>query len=509
MTLTNENLPNEAPVTTTPRNLILCFDGTANNFNKQSPTNILKMYKMLEKDDEQQMCYYQPGIGNDIRTGFDNLVDGGLFGSQIEDVKSQIDECVAYTVDYHVIEAYTYLMRYYKKGDKIYLFGFSRGSFIARILTGMIEKIGLLNPGLEVMVSTAWTIYKKWEQSGQPVGKAFTNTIAGDFKRTFCRDKVEIELMGLWDSVNSCGIFRDRMFPFTSITYHVNHIRHAVSIDERRGKFKQNLFVPHSYTPSFFNLSCKDNDDDDEVNLTPISTDLLELWFPGDHSDVGGGWPLDLNGHSMANIPMNWILSSAVEFGVKFKPFAIQEFLDKFTNLDSLLSCHHDCLSIIRNMPYNHPKPPKFRFLTEEQRFRLVGQGGWGWGCSRFDHNLVSSCTINESDEYNGLIDTPIQFTLSLPEEPISLFDCRGDDSFLRSLGWWLVEILPIGYFIENKEGKWRRVFYPNLGRHRSLPKKINVHWSVLWRTRFVKDYYPSNLPDVYKSLIELIKKES
>lgn len=54
--------------------------------------------------------------------------------------------------------------------------------------------------------------------------------------------------MGLWDSINSVGIFYDKMFPHASSTGSIRHIRHAISIDERRGKFKQYPFSELYYT---------------------------------------------------------------------------------------------------------------------------------------------------------------------------------------------------------------------------------------------------------------------
>lgn len=49
--------------------------------------------------------------------------------------------------DAFVCDAYKYLMDFYRPGDKIYLFGFSRGAYTARALAGMIQRVGLLNPG--------------------------------------------------------------------------------------------------------------------------------------------------------------------------------------------------------------------------------------------------------------------------------------------------------------------------------------------------------------------------
>ncbi|KAH3667165.1 hypothetical protein OGAPHI_002814 [Ogataea philodendri] len=471
------------------------------------------------------------GIGNDIRSGFEEFRDGGWFSSLFENIKSDIDDWIAFSVDYHVIKAYTYLMRYYVEGDKIYLFGFSRGSFISRILAGMIERIGLLNQGLEVMVGTAWEIYRKWEEHGQPIGHEWTNSSANVFKKTFCREKVDIKFMGLWDSVNSCGIIRDRLFPYASVTHHVEHVRHAVSIDERRAKFKQNLFIPHSYLPSLFTLNCVDEDDhqlDDDFgtdeltessHLLPVEADyvnrtnayasrlvaspndLVELWFPGDHSDVGGGWINDLDGHSVANLPFRWILASAIELGVLFKRNSVHEFATKFSSLDSLLSCHHDCLHLRRRKPVNH----NLKCLKASTPLLYTTTSA----------ALASSAQITSiSEEMSALSNddlfaNPSKNITELPSHTVSRFDGRGTDTAKRCLFWWLVEVLPVGYFVENKNAKWRRIYYPNFGRRRSLPRTARLHWTTLWRAKVIDDYFPENLPEKYKPLFELVKAEN
>lgn len=64
--------------------------------------------------------------------------------------------------------AYKFLMNYYRGGDKVYLIGFSRGAFTARVLAAMIERVGLLTIGQDEIIPSAWEIYKSWEYAGQP-----------------------------------------------------------------------------------------------------------------------------------------------------------------------------------------------------------------------------------------------------------------------------------------------------------------------------------------------------
>lgn len=225
-----------------PRNIILCFDGTDGDFGPKPFTNILKIYRMLDNSDEDiQLCYYQPGIGTSM--GFNKRLDEGRKPTMGK-VSNLVDSMIAFTLDQHVCAAYLFLMRYYRPGDKVFMFGFSRGAFIARILAGMIERVGLLNEGLEDNINTAWKIYEAWEYAAQPSQPDYTTTLAEEFKKTFSRSyNIDITFQGLFDSVNSIGIVRDRLFPYAARTAIVKHVRHAVSLDERRGKFQQQSII--------------------------------------------------------------------------------------------------------------------------------------------------------------------------------------------------------------------------------------------------------------------------
>lgn len=137
------------------RTLVLCFDGTSDQYsscvrakslsfhpqmnlistNSQN-TNIPRLYALLKKDDDctEQLCYYQAGVG----TWFNPGVVAPMFrwGAKI------LDEAFAWYLDAHVIDGYKFIMNNWKTGDKICLFGFSRGAYTARALAGALHKVG-------------------------------------------------------------------------------------------------------------------------------------------------------------------------------------------------------------------------------------------------------------------------------------------------------------------------------------------------------------------------------
>ncbi len=218
-------------------------------------------------------------------------------------VSQKVDEAVGTTFDSHVIAAYRFVMRYYDDGDKIYVFGFSRGAFTARFLARMIATIGLLSKGNEEMVPFAYKSYQDYEtgvgsfKTAQDHQKWMDN-----FKVTFCRLDVKVHFLGLFDAVNSVGYFD---VPFTRKTYlptvlgTARHVRHAVSIDERRCKFK----------PALLHQDIRGTQDDGE--------DIKEVYFAGNHGDVGGGWlaegPKDVDESNdpvqLSDIALEWMIT--------------------------------------------------------------------------------------------------------------------------------------------------------------------------------------------------------
>lgn len=191
-------------------------------------------------------------------------------------------------------------MRYYQKHDDIYIFGFSRGAYTARFLTEMIHHIGLLSKGNEEMIHFAYETFSKYQQSAGNDPKTKKDieieTYMEKFKNTFTRPNVGVHFLGLFDCVNSVGQFEIPLYR-TSYKYvaqpAARHIRHAVSIHERRLKFKPALFLFDDHTKA--------------------DVDLKEVWFAGNHADVGGGWNLE-NGqnHLLSDTPLNWMVQESL-----------------------------------------------------------------------------------------------------------------------------------------------------------------------------------------------------
>ncbi len=257
-----------------PRNLVLCLDGTSDRFSNTN-TNVVNLYTMLARVPDQQLSYYQPGIGT--------MAPAAFWGRVRKWFVKQIDLAIAWFLSEHVTDVYRFLMRYYQDGDRIYIFGFSRGAYTARALAGMLHKVGLLTQGNDALIEFAWDQFKNQDDEG----------LAAKFRDTFSRP-VRVHFLGLWDTVSSIGWAWDpKHLPYTANNKSVDRVRHLVALDERRAYFVQNLW-----------------------GIEPA--DVEQLWFPGVHGDVGGGYPVDRAG--LSALALQWMTDKAIEAGLLIDP---------------------------------------------------------------------------------------------------------------------------------------------------------------------------------------------
>src|SRR5947209_820767 len=132
-----------------PKNIVVCCDGTDNEVATDS-TNVLRLYRMLERDG-RHVAYYDGGVGT--------LVDPAVISTFRKYVSRRLDAAIGLRVRENVIAAYRFLVRTYQPGDRVYFFGFGRGAYTVRALAGMIHFAGLLRPALEHLAVLAWSLY--------------------------------------------------------------------------------------------------------------------------------------------------------------------------------------------------------------------------------------------------------------------------------------------------------------------------------------------------------------
>jgi uncharacterized protein (DUF2235 family) len=126
-----------------------------------SDSNILKIFRMLDRSQGHGLHYYQPGIGTYVATA--QLSARGSWEKLKNWYVKMKDSAVGTSFADHVVGGYKFLMQYYSPGDNIFMFGFSRGSYTARFLAEMIDWVGLITHGNEEMIQFAWRTFSKWK----------------------------------------------------------------------------------------------------------------------------------------------------------------------------------------------------------------------------------------------------------------------------------------------------------------------------------------------------------
>ena len=271
------------------RKLVVLLDGTGNEI-KSNLSNVLKFYVCLKQGDEQRV-YYDPGVGTIGKPGW---------WSQIrQQVRSILGLALGLGLDDNVLGAYSWLCRIWEPGDEIYLLGFSRGAYSARVLGGFIHMCGLLRPDQLDLCGYALVAYKRSaDLDDLEIGKTF--------RRIADTRRVTIRFVGVWDTVASVLTPRaDRFYlpsiqtlPYTRSNPSVATFRHAISMDERRRMFRLN----HWRDPQPFRPRPEDRNFE-------LPQDIRQVWFAGVHSDVGGGYPEDES--SLSKYPLLWMIEQA------------------------------------------------------------------------------------------------------------------------------------------------------------------------------------------------------
>ncbi len=255
------------------KNIIVCLDGTGIQF-RENNSNIVGLYSLLDKDSESQVAYYDPGVGT--------LGDPDFKTPIGKNITRFLGLAFGWGIIRNIEEAYSYLMEHYNNGDRIFIFGFSRGAYTARALAGFIHSFGLLDSGCQNLIPYAMKLYRS-----KPNDKK-KKRLMRRFKETYSRE-CRIHFLGLWDCVKSFGwIYNPIFLPYTTNNESVDIVRHAISIDERRAFFQPMLWG----------------------NPKSSSQDIKQVWFAGVHGDVGGGIDEDESG--LAKIALEWMIEEAL-----------------------------------------------------------------------------------------------------------------------------------------------------------------------------------------------------
>ena len=276
--------------------LIVCCDGSWRDLNSVYPSNVIKMAQAITEKDEdgiRQSVFYGEGLGSNTKSRIRGILGLGL--------------------DQHILEAYKFLALNYHPGDEIYLFGFSRGAYTARSIAGLIYCSGLVDRPYMRNIPEAFELYRDPD-----------TTPSSSKAKTFRKkhgERAPVEVLGCWDTVGALGIpfqipgtemddeFNQRFaFHDTCVNPMVKFAFHAKAIDELRSVFE--------VTPM---QACKGS-----------GQVVEEMWFPGDHSCIGGG---TFPKAPLSNRCLLWMFERMEAHGVKL--------LTDLSRIEDGVACDH------------------------------------------------------------------------------------------------------------------------------------------------------------------------
>jgi uncharacterized protein (DUF2235 family) len=278
-----------------PRKLLLCFDGTWNHpddeqkpEDQQVETNVRRIFEAALDGPRvpDQVKWYDDGIGN--QCWFERL-GAGAFGLGL---------------DQKIIDGYRYLAEAYEEGDRVFLFGYSRGAYSARSLVGLLRKCGLIQREYAGKANEAYQLYRtKHSSPDSPEALAFRQRYAREIK---------IDTIGVFDSVGALGVplesfafYNRKKYEFHDVMLSsiVEHAYHAMALDEHRKVFDITLWDPPA----------------------PVEQVLEQRWFPGSHADIGGGEP----DRRLSDLSLRWMMERALTRGIIFEPRQVPLKIEK------------------------------------------------------------------------------------------------------------------------------------------------------------------------------------
>ena len=261
-----------------PATHVVILDGTMSSLDPGRETNAGLTFKLLNEVSRTTnlTVYYEAGIQWRDWRGTWGVITGKGINRQIE-------------------RAYGVVASRYREGDRIILVGYSRGAYAVRSLAGVIDMVGLVKHDCATVraIRQAYRHYRTGARS----------TYADDFRRIYCHPDISVEAVAVWDTVKALGLRLPIVWRWAQATHDFHnhtlgqHIRngfHALAMDERR----------EAYAPVMWS------------SPEGWSGHMEQVWFRGNHGDVGGQvWEYPF-ARPLANIPLVWMLDRLAACGV-------------------------------------------------------------------------------------------------------------------------------------------------------------------------------------------------
>lgn len=286
----------------TKRKIAVFFDGTAND--ETSNTNIKRLHSLVSLQSRDDIAtIYIEGVGANNKVV--GMATGWGIGRRVE-------------------FAYEFVIDQYRPGDEVYIFGFSRGAYSARILASLLYHAGapIANSG-----------------GSRDLAGAVYDAFKGDMANRTARLKtlyearglpmpvpIRVKAMGLWDTVEALGwpdykqdidVPNDR---YGDQLCNVDAAFHALSLDDDRAR----IFTPILLTRLHLLDDCRELTSvlsTDAAKAQYLDKIVDEVWFSGAHADVGGGYA----DSQLSGASLNWMIRKLAAFDLLPVSAGVQE----------------------------------------------------------------------------------------------------------------------------------------------------------------------------------------
>jgi uncharacterized protein (DUF2235 family) len=276
-----QTTPIDAPKLGTVRGVVdhvIILDGTMSTLAKGAQSNAGLLYHLLTDGGARHHrdVYYEPG----------QQWEGWRHGMKI---------VMGQGVNPQILRAYGWLCSHYVEGDRIFLFGYSRGAYGVRALAGLIDRVGLVRRehATQSQINLA---FRHYQQGG-------AHPAAREFAALFCHSAPKIAMLGVWDTVKALGIRLPILWRFTPkrLDFRDHHLGpcvqagyQALALHETRSAFAPEMWDSRPAQSEF----------------------IQQMWFAGAHADVGGHVGALTQCRPLTNIPLVWMLENAEARGL-------------------------------------------------------------------------------------------------------------------------------------------------------------------------------------------------
>lgn len=296
------------------RNLVICADGTGNTFDG-NVSNVTRLVERIEVGPQQKVAYGQ-GIGTNAdrlaaverhRSTLENPGDLVILPGAWERVLPPVDLArrllglaAGLGLKQNVAEMWSAMGRLDAgPEDRIFLFGFSRGAFAVRALAGLLYRCDLPVEA-ERSFAAAWACYRPIRERADELER---------YRAAYpSRRRIEIEFLGVWDTVKSYGGLIPIRLPHLRHNPIVRRVCHAAALDETRSWFNVTTWGQLDLDEKGAMRRLKQ---EDLPRYAGQRKHIEEVWFRGTHSDVGG------SEEGTARIALRWMLREAQAAGLR------------------------------------------------------------------------------------------------------------------------------------------------------------------------------------------------